>query len=345
MKMISWNLRGLNSPGKLRILKNMIKTEKPQMCFLQETKCNSITLGNILTKAWPGCRSVAVDASGASGGLVIAWNSQEVTLSDFHASHHLIQAEFHIRGTNIHGNLSNVYFPQDTGRKIALLETIETLNGNRRFSLWVIEGDFNMITQIKEKKGGRARLEPEAASFKDFIQSTSLIDMPFCNGTFTWSNRRAGKHQIASKLDRFLISDNATNLGGDLSAAILAHTGSNHWPIALQWQRPGDATKRPFRFEGFWLSHPAFKDFVSTTWASFVPPEGSKMFKFQQKLRFLKGHLKRWNREIFGNIFTAHKELNQELAELHQKIINEGYTEEALNQERCISSQLEERRN
>jgi len=111
MKLVSWNLRGLNSPGKLRMLKNMIKLEKPQMCFLQETKCNSITLGNILSKAWPGCRSVAVDASGASGELAIAWNTQAVTLTDFHASHHLIQAEFHILGTNIHGNLSNVYFP------------------------------------------------------------------------------------------------------------------------------------------------------------------------------------------------------------------------------------------
>lgn len=68
MKLISWNLRGLNSPGKLRMLKNMIKMEKLQICFLQETKCNSSILGNILSKAWPGCQSVAVDASGASGG-------------------------------------------------------------------------------------------------------------------------------------------------------------------------------------------------------------------------------------------------------------------------------------
>lgn len=244
------------------------------MCFLQETKCNSFTLGSILSKAWPGCRSVAVDASGASRGLAIVWNTQAVTLTDFHASHHLIQAAFHILGTNIHGNLSNVYFPQDTGSKIALLDNIAALSNNRRHPLWIIAREFNMITKIEEKIGGRTRMEPEVAHFKDFIQNASLIDMPLCNGTFTWSNRRAGKHQIASKLDRFLISDNAVHLGGDISAAILAHTGSDHWPIALQWQRLGDLTKRPFRFEGFWLSHPTFKDFVKTIWASFVPPKG-----------------------------------------------------------------------
>src|SRR5271168_395039 len=115
MKLVSWNVRGLNSPGKSRMLKNMIKMEKPQMCFLQETKCNNSTLERILSKAWPGCRSVVVDALGASGGLAIAWNTQVVNLTDFHASHHLIQAVFHLLGINIHGNLSNVYFPQDTG--------------------------------------------------------------------------------------------------------------------------------------------------------------------------------------------------------------------------------------
>ena len=129
MKLISWNMRGLNSPAKHRMLKNMIKMEKSQLCFLQKTKCNGSTLGSILSKAWP-----------ASGGLPIAWNTQAVTLSDFHASHHLIQAAFHILGTNIHGNLSNVYFTHDTGSKIALLDTIEALNNNRRHPLGLLEG-------------------------------------------------------------------------------------------------------------------------------------------------------------------------------------------------------------
>jgi len=135
MKLVSWNVRGLNSPGKSRLLKNMIKLEKPQICFLQETKCNSDRLGSILSKIWPGCRSVAVDATGASGGLAIAWNPQSISLTDFHATHHLMQAAFHFLGTNIHGNISNVYFPQDAGSKKTLLDTIEELNRNRQHPL------------------------------------------------------------------------------------------------------------------------------------------------------------------------------------------------------------------
>eukprot|EP00253_Pinus_taeda_P004660 PITA_04660 len=271
MKLISWNLRGLNGLGKLRILKNMIKMEKLQIWFLQETKCNSSTLGSILSKAWPGCQLVAVDASGASGGLVIAWNTRVLTLSDFHASHHFIQATFHILGTNIHGHLSNVYFPQEARNKIALLKIIEALNYNKVHPIWIIGGDFNMITKMEENLGGR---------------------------------------------NRFLISDNSVHIGGDITAEILPHSGSDHWPISLQWQRLGNATGRPFRFEEFWLTHPDFKDFIRSTWKSVIPPEGSKMFQFQQKLKNLKHHLKRWNFETFEKIFKAQQDLNTEIENL-----------------------------
>eukprot|EP00253_Pinus_taeda_P012529 PITA_12529 len=315
MKLTSWNVRGLNSLGKMRLIKNMIKQEQPQICFLQETKCNSNTLGNILSREWPGSNSVVVDASGASGGLTIAWNSQAITLSDFHASHHIIQATFHIIGTNIHGHLTNVYFPREAGNKITLLNTIEALNLNITHPLWIVGGDFNMITKLEEKQGGRARMEQENGLFKEFIQNNSLIDLQFCNGMHTWSNRRTGKHQITSKLDRFLISDNAVHLGGDIAAAILPYSGSDHWPISLQWQRPGNATRRPFRFEGFWLTHPAFKDFIRSTWNTFLLLEGSKMFQFQQKLKHLKSQIKRWNQETFGNIF---QEFLRHFKKVHQ---------------------------
>lgn len=218
------------------------------------------------------------------------------------ASHY---SSFHIIGTNIHCHLTNVYFPQEANNKIAVLNTIEALNLNRVHPLWIMGADYNMITGIEENQVGRARLELEDAHFKDFIKNNSLIDMQFFNSMHTWSNRRIGRKQIASKLDIFLISDNAVHLGGDLSASILPYSSSDHWPISLQWQRPGNVTKRPFHFEAFWLSHPAFKDFIRSTWTSFPQLEGTKMFQFQQKLKFLKAQFKRWNKGTFNNIFQV----------------------------------------
>eukprot|EP00253_Pinus_taeda_P010687 PITA_10687 len=155
MKLTSWNLRGLNSPVKYRMIKNMIQQEKPHIFFMQETKCNSNTIDTILAKAWPGSQLVAMDASGASGGLAIAWDTQAISLLDFHANHNLIQATFHIIRTNIHGHLTNVYFPQDVVNKLAFLRTIARINSTRAHPLWIAEVDFNMITKLQEKNGGQ----------------------------------------------------------------------------------------------------------------------------------------------------------------------------------------------
>ena len=113
MKLISWNVRGLNIPSKHRMLKNMIQQYKPSIVYLQETKCNSKALEHIVAKVWANFCSIIVDASGASGGLAIIWDPQVLSLHEFHASHYFIQTTFHLIGTNIHGHLTNVYLLQE----------------------------------------------------------------------------------------------------------------------------------------------------------------------------------------------------------------------------------------
>lgn len=68
------------------------------------------------------------------------------------------------------------------------------------------------------------------------------------------------------------------------------------------------------------------------------------MFQFQQKLKNLKYHLKRWNLETFGNIFKAQQDLMADLANLHQQVIKGGHMEATLEKEQSIHKQLEERR-
>lgn len=78
MKLISWNIRGLDSPRKGRLLKNMLMQEKPNILFLQETKCSMTILEKIVAKAWPKGLVTVVDAQGASGGLEIIWDTRVI---------------------------------------------------------------------------------------------------------------------------------------------------------------------------------------------------------------------------------------------------------------------------
>eukprot|EP00253_Pinus_taeda_P034780 PITA_34780 len=282
--------------------------DKPSILFLQETKCSLNFLEKAVAKAWPGG-----------------------------------QAIFHLLGTNIYGHLKNVYFPQETQQKAAILNTIEQLNKDRRHPLWVTGGDFNMIASSEEKIGGRCRTNKDGTLLKDFIQSNWLIDLPTANDLFTWTNRRVIPMQIASRLDRFLISDNAVHVGGEFTAHIIPFSGSDHWPIEMLWNKPGNNIKKPFRFEAFWLSHPKFKEFITSTWQNCNPIEHSKMARFQKKLKLLKGEIKRWNKNTFGNIFKEKEKILQDLNNIQQRLILEGRTEELALKEQEMEGKLLER--
>eukprot|EP00253_Pinus_taeda_P023692 PITA_23692 len=310
--------------------------EKPQILFLQETKCNSSALERIAAKVLPGGLTATVDADGASRSLAILWDAQAIRLNNIHANKNFIQEIFHIIGTNIHGLLTNVYFPQEAMHKAEILNTLSAINIDRPHRLWISGGDFNMITRLEEKRGCRNRGNQEGKPLKDFIQNNWLISLPFNNGIFTWSNKRAGMHQITSCLDIFLLSDNAIHIEGEFATSILPYTISNHWPISLQWNRPGNTIQRPFCFESFWMSHPDFNNLINSEWNNFSPSSGSKMFQFKQKLKHLKCKIKHWNHTSFGNIFQAQNALDQDMKLLQKRIIIEGRSDDLPEEEKVL---------
>ena len=134
------------------------------------------------------------------------------------------------------------------------------------------------------------------------MESAQLVDIPPKNGLFTWNNRRGGEHRIASRLDRFLISENILLEGTTFDSDILPSGGSDHWPIALEAAFLETPKNRPFKFEKFWLTHPNFPELVKKWWDEPRNVSGTKMFKLQSKLKYIKHKLKEWNKETFGNI-------------------------------------------
>ena len=52
------------------------------------------------------------------------------------------------------------------------------------------------------------------------------------------------------------------------------------------------------------------------------------MFRLQKKLNYIKKKLKKWNREVFGNINQAKKLIEIRMEELQEQCNQEGYTEE-----------------
>lgn len=87
--------------------------------------------------------------------------------------------------------------------------------------------------------------------FKETQTALQLIDINTINGKYTWNNRRGGGMQIASRLDRFLTTEQF--LGKDIfyEATILPCQGLDHWLIKLEISMNNQDQHKPFRFEAF----------------------------------------------------------------------------------------------
>ena len=71
MKLITWNIRGLNNKGKLRPPKDENCKEIPAVLILQETKFSNERLSEILVKCWKGSTLVELDGEGKVGRLAL----------------------------------------------------------------------------------------------------------------------------------------------------------------------------------------------------------------------------------------------------------------------------------
>eukprot|EP00253_Pinus_taeda_P014299 PITA_14299 len=187
MKLTTWNIRGLGSRRKQRNLSNRIKEEKPDMVFIQETKCLMEKIREIHNK-W----------------LINPVGDKKTYM------------------------ITNVYGPQKQVDKLKLLTSLENLRARYPNMPWIGASDFNMIRSLSEKKGGTRQLGRDSEAFQDFIMNMELVDTKTINGTFTWNNKRGGASQVASKLDRFIISEDLLLTGPAITASILLFGGSNH---------------------------------------------------------------------------------------------------------------------
>eukprot|EP00253_Pinus_taeda_P013006 PITA_13006 len=140
--------------------------------------------------------------------------------------------------------------------------------------------------------------------FNELIENLRVVDIQTINGICTRNNRRGGKNQIVSTLDRLLVSEGIMNKDIFIEAKIMPSLGSDHWPIRLEGK--------------------------------------GKMRTFQLKLKELKGRIKNWNKKEFGNIMEDKQNLEKEMEALQQKTILEGRTEESISKEGAILGKLEE---
>jgi exonuclease III len=127
MKIITWNIRGLNNPRKQRILTNRLRKEQPDLCFIQETKCTVDRIEKISKKQWSEYNVLVVEGQQMVGSILTLWNPHSLTVLAAKEMRHTLSVNMQIIGNTKVIICTNVYVPQRLEEKRRMLLDLEDI--------------------------------------------------------------------------------------------------------------------------------------------------------------------------------------------------------------------------
>ncbi|XP_038971839.1 uncharacterized protein LOC120104572 [Phoenix dactylifera] len=181
----------------------------------------------------------------------------------------------------------------------------------------VAVGDFNCIQSADEKRGGAPFTDRiDRREFRDFVQLNGLVDLGFSGPRFTWCNNQPGGARVWERLDRAFASPDWILRFPTCRVSHLPRIASDHCPLLISTSSVS-GHHSPFRFEKIWLSYPQSWDIVREAWR--VPVRGDAMRRVSRKLELTKRRLRRWNREVVGDIFRRLEGVEEEITTLQER--------------------------
>lgn len=322
MKILAWNCRGLGKPSAVRALRKLITVQCPDMVFLSETKLCESDL-NLKSKLCldilPNYHLVnCAKCNGKrSGGLVMLWKN-DVKLSIHNFNTRFIDCYITCTLSGFNWYATGFYGFSIHNEKHKSCDLIDYIANSHTNANWIIFGDFNMILNGNEKRGGNIMDYNLADKFQNTIDSYSLHDIGYNGTKYTWANNQANEHHIQERLDRYLASQTwIINFQNHTNYHLLRYS-SDHCPILLDfWAniecRIPKKDKHLPRFEQLWLQDEESNQIVKNVWKY---TKGDIDNKLQDTL----DQLHRWGKEKYGDIPRKISEIQKELHQLKERI-------------------------
>ena len=200
LRLLSWNVRGLNNPQKREVCKNLLKEWKCDIVCFQETKLSSLN-SFVVRSLWgsPFLDWVVIDAINTTGGVLLVWDKRVFEKVDCAVGRFSVNVLFKGVVDDFVWACSGVYGPNEDSQRGALWEELSRMH-SRWNTAWCVFGDFNIIRYPSERFGCEA-FSPAMFAFSDFIEANYLVDLPLEGAWF-----RDSGLDCMSRIDRTLAS-------------------------------------------------------------------------------------------------------------------------------------------
>lgn len=299
LKLISWNVRGLNERNKRLAVRQTLLLEKPDLVCIQETKLASLDNRKLLEICgFRLSQHEELPATGTRGGVLVAWTSSKFTLVSAIIRTYSVNV---LLTNNIDGKkfwFSGIYGPSNSVGRSAFKEELISIKPTDD-TPWLLGGDLNFTLELQDRTSNTTAEWRNSMDFAALISTLGLINTPLHGRRFTWSNERDQPHM--ARLDRFLVSDEWNQLYPNSTQTVLPNTSSDHCPIVYT-ANTRYRKSRFFRFENCWLRFKEYNDMIVQTWQSIAIAQTPT--QLHNKLTTLQQKTKEWAKNRITTIKT-----------------------------------------
>jgi exonuclease III len=268
LKILIWNVRGLNARARRTAIRSLVLSSGASIVCLQETKMEMIPSYIVLEALGSEFDDYTyLPAVGTRGGILLAWKSREVRITDPMFTTNALTAK--VSGADpTPWWISIVYGPQDDEEKVAFLDELRHIRATCA-GPWLLCGDFNLIYRDEDKNNSNLNRRL-MGKFRRCINDLALKEIYLNGRRYTWTNGQDPPTLVL--LDRAFCTSDWEDLIGECHLRCLAFVLSDHRPLLLDGT-PSPAAHRRFRFEEFWLRQDGFHDVVTAAWNSVSNPD------------------------------------------------------------------------
>ena len=153
IRILSWNMRGLNNLQKRNVVKNLLRDWKYDVVCLQETKLSRIDWG-VIRSLWSNqyVGWVALDAVNTAGGVLLMWDKRMLEMTDSVVGTFSVSCCWKGITNGFVWAYTGLYGPTVDTLRASLWE--ELVGVRQRWNVpWCAIGDFNVVRFPSERLG------------------------------------------------------------------------------------------------------------------------------------------------------------------------------------------------
>ena len=197
---------------------------------------------------------------GASGGIIVLWNSAVFNGNLVEVTRSAVTITFSSTHTNAAWTLVTVYGPCrgiERDDFVQLLHDLVIPIDEH----WLLVGDFNFIRYVDNRNRPGADMG-DIFLFNEIISHLGLVELPLKGRKYTWSNMQ--DQPLLEQLDWFFTTPSWTTSFPNTVVTPMAKPSSDHVPCMVNIST--DIPKSNiFRFDNFWVDMPGFMECVATS--------------------------------------------------------------------------------